>query len=70
MLAADIEQWDELLGQAKEAGYGTGAFVEELRKKMEGVVLGMANGSYSQRVMAEYLKEVEERANVAFEDAK
>ena len=52
--------------EANDAGFGTGAFIDELHKRMEGVVLGMANGSYTQRVLAEYLKEVEERAKEVF----
>ena len=51
-------------------GFGDGAFMDELHRKMEQVVLGMANGSYSQRVLAEYLKEVEELAKGKFEPAK
>jgi hypothetical protein len=33
---------------------------------MEEVVLGLTNGSYAQRVQAEYLKEVEERSKEYF----
>ena len=42
------------------------AFMDELRKKMERVVLGLESGSYAQRVQAEYLKEVEARAKECF----
>jgi hypothetical protein len=66
VLVADVEAWDSKLEQAAASGYGEGALVVELHKKMEGVVLGMANGSYTQRVLAEYLKEVEDRANTVF----
>lgn len=66
VLAADVEEWQRLLTEADGAGFGTGAFIDELHKRMEGVVLGMANGSYTQRVLAEYLKEVEERAKEVF----
>lgn len=66
VLAADVEEWQRLLMEANDAGFGTGAFIDELHKRMEGVVLGMANGSYTQRVLAEYLKEVEERAKEVF----
>eukprot|EP00240_Pyramimonas_obovata_P005944 CAMPEP_0118933332 /NCGR_PEP_ID=MMETSP1169-20130426/11933_1 /TAXON_ID=36882 /ORGANISM="Pyramimonas obovata, Strain CCMP722" /LENGTH=340 /DNA_ID=CAMNT_0006876083 /DNA_START=37 /DNA_END=1059 /DNA_ORIENTATION=- len=70
VLAADVEDWQRLLVESDGAGYGTGAFIDELHKRMEGVVLGMANGSYTQRVLAEYLKEVEERAKEVFPKAE
>ena len=66
VLAADVEAWDAKLEEAVAGGYGGQVFVDELHKKMEGVVLGMANGSYTQRVLAEYLKEVEDRAKTTF----
>eukprot|EP00976_Prorocentrum_cordatum_P107182 1194595-Prorocentrum_minimum.AAC.2 len=66
VLVADVEDWQRLLMEADSAGFGTGAFMDELHKRMEGVVLGMANGSYTQRVLAEYLKEVEQRAKEVF----
>lgn len=42
------------------------AFMEALQRRMEGVVLGLPSGSYAQRVQAEYLKELEERAKGVF----
>ena len=36
-------------------------FAAAVRRRMEGVALGLASGSYAQRVQAEFLKEVEER---------
>ena len=44
-----------------EGGFGEEAFTQDLQKRMEGVVLNLPNGSYAQRVQAEYLKEVEDR---------
>ena len=41
-------------------------FMEALQRRMESVVLGLPSGSYAQRVQAEYLKELEERAKGAF----
>jgi hypothetical protein len=38
-----------------------------LRKKMEVLVLALPSGSYAQRVQAEYLKELESRAQAAFQ---
>jgi hypothetical protein len=40
--------------------------MEALQRRMESVVLGLPSGSYAQRVQAEYLKELEERAKAAF----
>jgi hypothetical protein len=42
------------------------AFMASLQVKMERTVLSMKSGSYSQRVQAEYLKEVEARAKSVF----
>ena len=35
---------------------------------MEGVVLGLSSGSYGQRVCAEYLKELENRAKTVYQE--
>jgi hypothetical protein len=37
---------------------------------MEGVVLNLPNGSYAQRVQAEYLKEIEDRGKEFFAQAQ
>ena len=42
------------------------AFTKDLQRRMEGVVLNLPNGSYAQRVQAEYLKEVEDRGKEFF----
>eukprot|EP00887_Chlorella_sp_A99_P005541 scaffold1.g5541.t1 len=42
------------------------ALMEALQRRMEAVVLSLASGSYGQRVQAEYLKEVEDRAKEVF----
>lgn len=42
------------------------SFTEALQKRMESTVLGVKSGSYTQRVQAEYLKEVEERGKKVF----
>lgn len=39
-----------------------------LQVKMERTVLSMKSGSYSQRVQAEYLKEIEARAKSVYKD--
>jgi hypothetical protein len=52
--------------KAKSGDLSEPAFMEELQKRMEVVVLGLQSGSYAQRVQAEYLKEVEARAKTVF----
>jgi hypothetical protein len=42
------------------------AFTTALQKRMEQTVLGLKSGSYSQRVQAEYLKELESRGKAIF----
>lgn len=48
---------------------GEEALLGALRKKMEILVLSLPSGSYAQRVRAEYLKELENRTQVAFSKA-
>lgn len=55
------KKWDEMLERSTSSISGT-AFMDALQKRMEGVVLGLPTGSYAQRVQAEYLKELEDRA--------
>ena len=45
-------------------GYNETAFTKDLQRRMEGVVLNLPNGSYAQRVQAEYLKEIEDPKGV------
>ncbi|KAI3433341.1 hypothetical protein D9Q98_003159 [Chlorella vulgaris] len=67
LLAADESMWTRLLRQqVSEAGLSEPAFMEALQRRMEAVVLGLPSGSYAQRVQAEYLKELEERAKGTF----
>ena len=62
VIAADEREWDFLLSQASASGAVSAAgFAAAVRRRMEGVALGLASGSYAQRVQAEFLKEVEER---------
>lgn len=62
VIAADEREWDFLLSQALASGSVSAAgFAAAVRKRMEGVALGLPSGSYAQRVQAEFLKEVEER---------
>ena len=69
VMATTEEAWDGLLQSAAvDAGSGVTqlAVVTALQQRMEGVVLGLPNGSYAQRVQAEYLKELERRVNSAY----
>ncbi|PSC76574.1 hypothetical protein C2E20_0188 [Micractinium conductrix] len=67
LLAADEGLWTRLI-RANADTISEAAFMEALQRRMEGVVLGLPSGSYAQRVQAEYLKELEERARAAFAD--
>jgi methylmalonyl-CoA mutase cobalamin-binding subunit len=49
---------------------GEEAILAALRKKMEVLVLSLPSGSYAQRVQAEYLKELEGRAQAAFQTSR
>eukprot|EP00898_Chlorokybus_atmophyticus_P001895 jgi/Chlat1/2706/Chrsp180S02864 len=68
VLQADESQWDSLLQQrlTKENEEG---FFAALQAKKE-LVLPQASGSYTQKVLAEYLAEVEQRARAVLYDAK
>jgi hypothetical protein len=69
LAAAPEEEWNGLLAAAAASGSATAAgFTRALQQRMESVVLGLPNGSYAQRVQAEYLKELEARAKSAFAD--
>lgn len=64
---ADEEQWEALLKEMAGSGrISEASFMEVLQRQMEALVLGVQSGSYAQRVMAEYLKELEQRARAVF----
>jgi hypothetical protein len=63
---ANTDEWPIVFQKLVDEGYGEVAFTKELQQRMEEVVLQLTNGSYSQRVQAEYLKEVEERSKEYF----
>jgi len=67
LLAQPESGWEGVLAGADETA-APGLF-RALRLRMEGVVLGLPNGSYAQRVQAEYLKELEGRVKSRFGDA-
>lgn len=67
VLAADEGEWETLLRSALEEGRTSQeAFTQALQRRMEHTVLGMSSGSYKQRVLAEYLKELASRADALF----
>ena len=59
---SNTDKWPAVFQKLVNDGYGEVAFTKELQQRMEEVVLGLTNGSYAQRVQAEYLKEIEERS--------
>jgi len=63
---SNTDDWPVVFQKLVNEGYGEVAFTKELQQRMEEVVLGLTNGSYAQRVQAEYLKEVEERSREYF----
>ena len=60
---AEEEDWEGRLTAAP--GLSAAGFEAAIRRRMEGVVLGLPSGSYAQRVQAEYLKEVERAGSAA-----
>jgi hypothetical protein len=63
LLKVDTDLWDvEIRNGTKEMKCS--ALIKEIQRTMEGVVLGLENGSMAQRVQAEYLRELVTRAEV------
>lgn len=63
ILAMDTDFWDAELKQefTKEDGVSSKALMGEVQRTIEGVVLGLENGSMAQRVQAEFLRELVSR---------
>lgn len=62
VISAGEEQWEQVIKHLLESEITTeNGFLEDLQKRMESTVLGQSSGSYTQRVQAEYLKEIEAR---------
>jgi len=61
VLGASADVWPAKFDEIVSGGFEEEAFNRDLQKRMESVVLGLPNGSYTQRVQAEYLKEIEDR---------
>lgn len=60
LLRADTDNWDMEIrkGIADDEEVTKDALVGEVQKTMEGVILGLENGSMAQRVQAEFLREL------------
>eukprot|EP00199_Chlamydomonas_sp_CCMP681_P005829 CAMPEP_0119101744 /NCGR_PEP_ID=MMETSP1180-20130426/711_1 /TAXON_ID=3052 ORGANISM="Chlamydomonas cf sp, Strain CCMP681" /NCGR_SAMPLE_ID=MMETSP1180 /ASSEMBLY_ACC=CAM_ASM_000741 /LENGTH=262 /DNA_ID=CAMNT_0007085911 /DNA_START=257 /DNA_END=1045 /DNA_ORIENTATION=+ len=69
VLYAEEAEWGPLVRKiATEGQVSEPQFMEALQRRMEATVLGLQSGSYTQRVQAEYLKEVEGRAKSVFKE--
>jgi hypothetical protein len=70
VLKSDEEKWNDQLKQlVDEEACAEEALLVELQKKKEIIILGMRGGMYEQRVLVEYLQELEERIQKAFGSA-
>ncbi len=66
VLKAPEGEWESLIRDMNAAGeISEESFLEEVQKKMETIVLGRSSGSYDQRILAEFLSELQERADAA-----
>lgn len=61
VLRSDVERWPDELAHVEHAGLQEG-FLTEIERLMQEVVTALPKGSQEQRVRAEVLKELEERA--------
>jgi len=67
VLKAPEGEWEGIIREMNASGeISEESFLEEVQKKMETIVLGRSSGSYDQRILAEFLSELQERANAAF----
>ena len=66
VIRSTAEEWTMHFIDISKDGYNETAFMKDLQRRMEGVVLNLPNGSYAQRVQAEYLKEIEDRGKEFF----
>lgn len=67
LVKSDEKEWSAQLEQlAEQQACTEDALLVELQKKKELIILGMRGGMYEQRVLVEYLQELEERVKLAF----
>lgn len=58
ILSVDTDTWDMEIRKGIEGKCTKDQLVKEIQRTMEGVILGLENGSMAQRVQAEYLREL------------
>lgn len=58
LLRVDTDTWESEVRRGLEGDVSKESLVSEVQKTMEGVILGLENGSVAQRVQAEFLKEL------------
>ena len=58
LLSVDTDFWDVEIQNGINEEVSKEALISEVQKTMEGVILGLENGSMVQRVQAEYLREL------------
>lgn len=58
VLSVDTDAWDVEIRKGFEGECTKDQLVKEIQRTMEGVILGLENGSMAQRVQAEYLREL------------
>ncbi len=58
LLHVDTDEWDAAIRKGVEGEVTKDALISEVQKTMEGVILGLENGSMAQRVQAEFLREL------------
>eukprot|EP01024_Parvocaulis_polyphysoides_P021738 TRINITY_DN20322_c0_g2_i2.p1 TRINITY_DN20322_c0_g2~~TRINITY_DN20322_c0_g2_i2.p1 ORF type:complete len:378 (+),score=52.57 TRINITY_DN20322_c0_g2_i2:130-1134(+) len=69
LILLDASVWKSTVVKKADAGQvGETSLKEALQRKMEGTILGLQSGSYTQRVQAEYLKELEKKVKEAFKE--
>lgn len=67
LLRIDTDNWDTEIraGMEGDEAVTKDALINEVQKTMEGVILGLENGSMAQRVQAEFLRELVTRIEAA-----
>lgn len=61
LLQAEAELWDDIIRQGIEQEVSSDQLLSEVQSKMENIVFSLETGSMSQRVQAEFLKEISKR---------
>eukprot|EP01023_Acetabularia_acetabulum_P054588 TRINITY_DN6182_c0_g1_i6.p7 TRINITY_DN6182_c0_g1~~TRINITY_DN6182_c0_g1_i6.p7 ORF type:complete len:125 (+),score=24.63 TRINITY_DN6182_c0_g1_i6:724-1098(+) len=69
LILMDADGWKSTVIQKADAGKVSETSLKEaLQRRMENAILGLQSGSYTQRVQAEYLKELEKKITEAFKE--